>query len=94
MVESQKNISKNMGNHICLVQSQKDSDYCKLAKAIDIIIYCGLSLSARIVYYQIVVKDVQKRKPWHIAAGNVNWCSQYGQSEKLSCCNRSGSVQN
>lgn len=49
MVESQKNTSKNMGNHICLVQSQKDSDYCKLAKAIDIIIYCGLSLSARIV---------------------------------------------
>lgn len=62
MVESQKNTSKNMGNHICLVQSQKDSDYCKLAKAIDIIIYCGLSLSARIVYYQIVVKDVQKKE--------------------------------
>lgn len=78
MVESQKNISKNMKNHICLVQPQKDSDYCKLANAVDIIIYCGLSLSARIVYCQIVVKDVQKRKPWHIAAGNVNWDTQYG----------------
>lgn len=51
MVESQKNISKNMRNQICLVQSQKDSDYYELAKAMDIIIYRGLSSSARIVYY-------------------------------------------
>lgn len=80
MVESQKNRSKNMRNQICLVQSQKDSDYYKLAKAMGIIYYCGLPfVCSNCLLSKInVVKDVQKRKSWHIAAGNVNWYSQYG----------------